>query len=70
MYHFAETHVDIGIDDTLPKIPGELLVDAFITSEEERLIGNRGKFDRRVQEGESDSRSRWNAGATRGAEKN
>jgi hypothetical protein len=39
MYHLAETHVDIGIDDTLPKIPGELLVNAFITSEEERLMG-------------------------------
>jgi hypothetical protein len=39
MYHLAEDHMDIGTNDTLPKIPGELLVDAFITSEEERLMG-------------------------------
>ena len=39
MYHLAENHVDIGTSDTLPKIPGELLVDAFISSEEERLMG-------------------------------
>lgn len=39
MYHLAENHVDIGTNNTLPKIPGELLVEAFITSEEERLMG-------------------------------
>jgi len=39
MYHLAENHMDISTNDTLPKIPGELLVDAFITSEEERLLG-------------------------------
>jgi hypothetical protein len=39
MYHLAEDHMDIGTNNTLPKIPGELLVDAFITSEEERLMG-------------------------------
>jgi hypothetical protein len=39
MYHLAENHVDISTSDTLPKIPGELLVDAFISSEEERLMG-------------------------------
>jgi hypothetical protein len=39
MYHLAENHVDIDTDDALPKIPGELLVNAFITSEEERLLG-------------------------------
>jgi hypothetical protein len=38
MYHLAAIHVDIGIDNTLPKIPGEPIVDAFITSEEERLM--------------------------------
>jgi hypothetical protein len=38
MYHLAENHVDIDTD-ALPKIPCELLVNAFITSEEERLLG-------------------------------
>jgi hypothetical protein len=37
MYHLAENHVDIGTNDTLLKILGELLVEASITSEEERL---------------------------------
>jgi hypothetical protein len=40
MYHLAEYHADWGSDDpTLPKIPGQLLVDSFITSEEEGLMG-------------------------------
>ena len=39
MYHLAENHVNIGTSDTLPKILGELLVDAFISLEEERLMG-------------------------------
>jgi hypothetical protein len=39
MYHLAKNHVDIGTNDTLLKILGELLVEAFITSEEERLMG-------------------------------
>jgi hypothetical protein len=42
MYHLAEYHTDWGSDDlTLPRIPGQLLVDSFITSlaEEEVLMG-------------------------------
>jgi len=40
MYHLAEYHADWGSEDpTLPRILGELLVDSFITSEEESLIG-------------------------------
>jgi len=40
MYHLAEYHADWVIDDpTLPSIPGQLLVDSFITSEEEGLMG-------------------------------
>ena len=39
MYHLAENHVNISTSDTLPKILGELLVDAFISLEEERLMG-------------------------------
>ena len=38
-YHLVEHHSDLGGDDTVPTIPGELLVGAFITSEEERLMG-------------------------------
>ena len=40
MYHLAEYHADWGSKDpTLPRILGELLVDPFITSEEESLMG-------------------------------
>jgi len=39
MYHLAELHANLGSDETMPKIPGELLVEAFITSEEEDLMG-------------------------------
>jgi hypothetical protein len=44
MYHLAEYHADWGSDDlpeTLPRIPGQLLVDSFITSnlKEESLMG-------------------------------
>ena len=39
MYHLAEYHADWGSDSTLPRIPGQLLVDSFITSEEEGLMG-------------------------------
>jgi hypothetical protein len=40
MFHLAEYHADWGSDDpTLPRIPGQLLVDSFITSEEESLMG-------------------------------
>jgi hypothetical protein len=39
MFHLAEYHANWGTNDpTLPKIPGQLLVDSFITSEEESLI--------------------------------
>ena len=38
-YHLVEHHLDLGGDDTVPTIPGEVLVGAFITSEEERLMG-------------------------------
>jgi hypothetical protein len=34
MCHLAEYHADWGTDDlSLPRIPGQLLVDSFITSE-------------------------------------
>ena len=40
MYHLAEYHADWGSDHpTLPRIPGQLLVDSFITSEEESWMG-------------------------------
>ena len=40
MYHLAEYHADWGSDDlTLPRIPGQLFIDSFITSEEECLMG-------------------------------
>jgi hypothetical protein len=39
MYHLAEDHTNVGTDNTLPKIPGELLVDAYITSAEEGWMG-------------------------------
>jgi len=40
MYHLAEYHADWGSDNpTLPRIPGQLLVDSFITLEEEGLMG-------------------------------
>jgi len=40
MFHLAEYHADWGSDDpTLPRIPGQLLVDSFITSEEESFMG-------------------------------
>jgi len=40
MYHLAEYHADWGSDNpTLPRILGQLLVDLFITSEEEGLMG-------------------------------
>lgn len=42
MFHLAEYHADWGSDhddSTLPRIPGQLLVDSFITSEEEGLMG-------------------------------
>jgi hypothetical protein len=40
MFHLAEYHADWGSDDpTLPRILGQLLVDSFITSEEESLMG-------------------------------
>ena len=40
MYHLAEYHADRGSDDlTLQRIPGQLLIDSFLTSEEERLMG-------------------------------
>ena len=39
MYHLAEYHADWGSNDlTLPRIPGQLLVNSFITSKEESLI--------------------------------
>jgi len=37
MYHLAELHANLGSDETMPKIPGELLVAAFITSEEDLM---------------------------------
>ena len=40
MFHLAEYHADWGSDDpTLLRIPGQLLVDSFITSEEGSLMG-------------------------------
>src|ERR1700732_4768049 len=40
MFHYAEYHADWGSDNlTLPRISGQLLVDSFITSEEESLMG-------------------------------
>ena len=39
MYHLADYHADWGGDSTLPRIPGQLLVNSFITSEEEGLMG-------------------------------
>jgi len=37
MYHLAELHANLGSDETMPKIPGKLLVEAFITSEEDLM---------------------------------
>ena len=62
MYHLAENHVDIGTNDTLPKIPGKLLVDR------RKANGNRHGFDCGVYGGKSDSRYRCNTRATSGAE--
>jgi hypothetical protein len=40
MFHLAEYHADWGNNNpTLLRIPGKLLVDSFITSEEESLMG-------------------------------
>jgi hypothetical protein len=64
MYHLAGDHTDISTNDTLPKIPGELLVDAFITSEEERLMGIDADLTKEFRE----ENQIWNRGAMRGAE--
>jgi hypothetical protein len=40
MFHLAQYYANWGSDDpTLPRIPGQLLVDSFITSEEGSLMG-------------------------------